>query len=383
MEDKILETLPSMERCSIGQAINAIMVGNGSDAFNGKRDSQSNYGQRVDVQANGQSVVTSGGDREGYGDLFPKSKKLSSNPAYTNVLFTGHFGGTSGAGAIVAGVAASLQSIWLERGNLPLLPACIRKILVETGTPQDKNGDQTQHIGPRPNLRAAINQGLMNDDDDQSPNTCDCAPNDPNVDPRAIEVCDGIDNNCNEQIDETFDVGVACSVGIGACQRDGNKVCTPDRLGTQCDVTPGLPTTELCGDGIDNDCDGQIDEDCVSGDFTLAGTRTVIIALRPNVGVRPSNSTLITVISSGGFSQNVILTASGLPSNIDSQAFDPPVTLTPSQYSTGVSFRVVVSPSTPLGDFSITITGKDETTGTITNTHMVRLQVVDPTTSNP
>jgi len=29
-------------------------------------------------------------------------------------------------------------------------------------------------------------------------------------------------------------------------------------------ATPGLPGTEICGDGIDNDCDGQVDEaDCV------------------------------------------------------------------------------------------------------------------------
>jgi hypothetical protein len=34
-------------------------------------------------------------------------------------------------------------------------------------------------------------------------------------------------------------------------------VCTADGSGTQCTATPGTPSTEICGDGIDQDCDGQ------------------------------------------------------------------------------------------------------------------------------
>jgi hypothetical protein len=53
-----------------------------------------------------------------------------------------------------------------------------------------------------------------------------------------------------------------CVVGRGACQRTGMYVCTSGGEGTQCSVTPGAPSTEACGDGIDNDCDGTVDNGC-------------------------------------------------------------------------------------------------------------------------
>ncbi|MBX3248410.1 MAG: hypothetical protein KF901_14620 [Myxococcales bacterium] len=49
----------------------------------------------------------------------------------------------------------------------------------------------------------------------------------------------------------------ACSAGVGACARAGVTVCSP--TGTSCGATPGTPQAETCN-GIDDDCDGQIDE---------------------------------------------------------------------------------------------------------------------------
>jgi len=77
------------------------------------------------------------------------------------------------------------------------------------------------------------------------------------------EICDGKDNNCNETIDEGFDLGAPCSVGIGACKRDGQMVCSQDKTGTVCNATPGAPSSEIC-DGLDNNCNGPIDESCSS-----------------------------------------------------------------------------------------------------------------------
>jgi hypothetical protein len=85
----------------------------------------------------------------------------------------------------------------------------------------------------------------------------DCDDNDPDVNPGAEEVCDdGIDNNCDGTVDE----------GCGSCpDADGDGYTDAACGGEDCDdndffVNPGV--AEICGDGIDNDCQGG-DEPCV------------------------------------------------------------------------------------------------------------------------
>ncbi|QDG53122.1 hypothetical protein FIV42_20965 [Persicimonas caeni] len=94
---------------------------------------------------------------------------------------------------------------------------------------------------------------------DGSGTVCDATPNSPGT-----EVCDGVDNDCDGQIDNGFtNKGTSCTVGQGACENTGVYVCTQDGSGTECDAIPGSPaTTDTCGDGIDNNCDGQVDEGC-------------------------------------------------------------------------------------------------------------------------
>ncbi|HTG14575.1 MAG TPA: S8 family serine peptidase, partial [Blastocatellia bacterium] len=105
------------------------------------RIEQSNFGSRVDLQGWGIFVTTCG-----YGDLRHEQGE--------NNWYTIDFGFTSAATAMVAGAAAVLQSIVKERGRAPLTPAELRRLLVSTGTPQA--GNLGEHIGPRPDLRAAI-----------------------------------------------------------------------------------------------------------------------------------------------------------------------------------------------------------------------------------
>ena len=99
----------------------------------------------------------------------------------------------------------------------------------------------------------------------------DCDDNNPSINPAISEICDGIDNNCDGQIDEgVTDVFYADSDGDGfgnatqsieACDAPPGYVSdNSDCDDTDNTIYPGAP--ELC-DGIDNNCDGFIQEPIV------------------------------------------------------------------------------------------------------------------------
>ncbi len=106
----------------------------------------------------------------------------------------------------------------------------------------------------------------------------DCDDHDPAVHPDAAEVCDGLDNDCDGLTDEEVTYA-ECFVdadqdGYGEPGGETVEACVcEDGLSANdedCDDSDGdvFPGAEEACDGVDTDCDGEVDEGCVedSGD---------------------------------------------------------------------------------------------------------------------
>jgi hypothetical protein len=104
------------------------------------------------------------------------------------------------------------------------------------------------------NCNGNVDEGLDGDGDGYLLCTGDCADDDPTLNPGMAEICDGIDNDCDAAVDEGFDNDA-----------DGYTPCQGDCEDWEASVFPGQ--VEIC-DTWDTDCDGvlPVDEADVDGD---------------------------------------------------------------------------------------------------------------------
>jgi len=119
----------------------------------------------------------------------------------------------------------------------------------------------------------------------------DCDDNNANAFPGNTEVCDGVDNNCDGNIDEGLPLNTYYrdsdndtygdpNVTTSSCSAPAGYVLD----NTDCDdsnaaINPGA--TEIC-DGVDNNCDGNIDEGCNNPPPPCDGTNLIISNVTQN-----------------------------------------------------------------------------------------------------
>jgi hypothetical protein len=149
------------------------------------------------------------------------------------------------------------------RSSAPLL-AVLLATLVACGSTWDATW---YRLGPGEDSGAPV----LDEDGDGWAAEDDCDDSDPTIHPEADETCNGLDDDCDERVDEdAVDAGSwyadVDADGYGADEHSQQACTQPTGTtseGGDCDdadpaINPGA--SELC-DGIDNDCDDDVDED--------------------------------------------------------------------------------------------------------------------------
>lgn len=85
----------------------------------------------------------------------------------------------------------------------------------------------------------------------------------------SLDLCDGLDTNCNGVVDE--DCGCAdpnngftpadTTCGVGVCTAEGRTSCDQNVVHDSCTPDQPLDNTDMTCDGVDDDCDGFVDEE--------------------------------------------------------------------------------------------------------------------------
>lgn len=130
---------------------------------------------------------------------------------------------------------------------------------------------------------------VVDADNDGFDASVDCDDSDADINPDADEICDGLDNNCDDEIDDATatDAGTwyadsdldsygDTNTSMIACDMPEGYI----EDGTDCDDTSELvnpAAAEIC-DGIDNDCDASTSEDGMATHLSTDGVASDVTA---------------------------------------------------------------------------------------------------------
>jgi len=113
------------------------------------------------------------------------------------------------------------------------------------------------------------------------------------------EVCNGTDDNCDGQIDEAFpEQGAACDTGLKGVCATGATICAAGALACQQTVQPSV---EVC-DGLDNNCEGHVDE---TFDLTTDSSNCGRCGARCDAGTGCASSTCVETACGDGLDNDL------------------------------------------------------------------------------
>jgi hypothetical protein len=189
----------------------------------------------------------------------------NGNPGGAQACNTGHLG-ICAAGT----TACSAGHLICNQTNLPTAETCDGldndcNGAIDDGNPGGGVNCSTGHLGVCAAGTTVCSSGILT-----------CAQN---VQPSA-ESCDGLDNDCNGQVDDGNPGGAqACNTGLLGVCAGGTTACTSGHVVCNQNVQP---SAELCDGLLDQNCNGQVDEGCVCTNGTVqscygggAGTQNV------------------------------------------------------------------------------------------------------------
>ena len=190
----------------------------------------------------------------------------SGSQTFTNPGWGIYTMGMSGAAVTAATFASGQVAIAVNSGDTVIVNGFLTDTITNATDAQQLYVNEVEYL-----------LGSCDEDGDgyDATGACggsDCDDTDASVNPGATEYCDGIDNDCDGTVDEddaidvstwyadtdTDGYGDPASSDIDCDQPSGYVADDTDCDDTVASTYPGA--TEYC-DGVDNDCDGTIDED--------------------------------------------------------------------------------------------------------------------------